>query len=184
VLFFLTKNNEIVKKGQNVLLIFIGSAAGYINMFIRPPAVVLLSVLTYYGLRGSFIVLVGKINISSSWKKTLNEAEISCYDINRCFQHIIPYENYLQYRNSFDHCVVCFLLTIVLSVFFWPLCCLFSFDHCVVCFPAIYGFWYPFGIFKVLTVQEVYLNGQKKTDNTMVKRKQINNDWQNTTQKI
>ena len=33
---------------------------------------------------------------------------------------------------------------------------LFSFDHCVVCFPAIYGFWYPFGIFKVLTVQEVY----------------------------
>jgi hypothetical protein len=30
---------------------------------------------------------------------------------------------------SFDHCVVCFLLTIVLSVFFWPLCCLFSFDH-------------------------------------------------------
>jgi hypothetical protein len=25
-------------------------------------------------------------------------------------------------------------LTIVLSVFFWPLCCLFSFDHCVVCF--------------------------------------------------
>ena len=60
------------------------------------------------------------------------------------------------YLFSFDHCVVCFLLTIVLSVFFWPLCCLFSFDHCVVCFPAIYGFWYPFGIFKVLTVQEVY----------------------------
>jgi hypothetical protein len=29
---------------------------------------------------------------------------------------------------SFNHCVVCFLLTIVLSVFFWPLCCLFSCD--------------------------------------------------------
>jgi hypothetical protein len=44
---------------------------------------------------------------------------------------------------SFDHCIVCFLLTIVLSVFFWPLYCLFffwplyclfSFDHCIVCF--------------------------------------------------
>jgi hypothetical protein len=36
---------------------------------------------------------------------------------------------------AFDHCVVClFLLTIVLSVFFfWPLCCLSS----------IYGFWLP-----------------------------------------
>jgi hypothetical protein len=35
---------------------------------------------------------------------------------------------------SFGHCVVC-------SSVFWPLCCLFFFD--------IYGFWLPFGIFKL-----------------------------------
>jgi hypothetical protein len=32
-----------------------------------------------------------------------------------------------------DHCVVCPLLTIVLSVLCWPLCCLSFVDHCVVC---------------------------------------------------
>jgi uncharacterized membrane protein YvlD (DUF360 family) len=53
------------------------------------------------------------------------------------------------------HCVVSpfvlFLLTIVLSLllsfFFWPLCCLsfcpFSFGHCVVCPSSIYGFRLP-----------------------------------------
>ena len=61
---------------------------------------------------------------------------------------------------SFDHCVVCpfvlFLLTIVLSVllsfFFWPLCCLsfisFSFDHCVVC---------PLFLFLLTIVLSVFL---------------------------
>ena len=65
---------------------------------------------------------------------------------------------------SFDYCVVCpfvlFLLAIVLSVllsfFFWLLCCLsfcpFSFDYCVVC-PAIYGFFKLF-----LTETEIRLH--------------------------
>jgi hypothetical protein len=53
----------------------------------------------------------------------------------------------------------CRSLFVLLSFFFWPLCCLFFFDirimitslvscvHCVVCSSSIYGFWLPpFGI--------------------------------------
>jgi hypothetical protein len=34
--------------------------------------------------------------------------------------------------SSFDHCIVRLLLTIVLSIFFWPLYYPSSFDHCIV----------------------------------------------------
>ena len=49
----------------------------------------------------------------------------------------------------------CRSLFVLLSFFFWPLCCLFFFDirilitslvscgHCVVCSSSIYGFWLP-----------------------------------------
>jgi hypothetical protein len=60
------------------------------------------------------------------------------------------------------------VLFVLLSFFFWPLCCLsfcpFSFGHCVVC---------PFFFFKGQTDRQH--NGQKKkdkrTNNTMAKRK-------------
>jgi hypothetical protein len=42
--------------------------------------------------------------------------------------------------------------SLVLYVCFVDRClsfCTFSFGHCVVCFSSIYGFWLPFGIFKL-----------------------------------
>ena len=58
---------------------------------------------------------------------------------------------------SLVFCVVyCRLSFVLLSSFFWPLCCLFffdlrllitPFDHCIVC-PSIYDFWLPLGFFK------------------------------------
>jgi hypothetical protein len=65
------------------------------------------------------------------------------------------------YCLSFD---LWLLITLLVSSNFWPLYCL-SFDlwllitlwylqtfgHCIVC-PLIYGFWLPFGIFKLLAI--------------------------------
>jgi hypothetical protein len=43
--------------------------------------------------------------------------------------------------------------SLVLYVCFLVRClsfCTFSFDHCVFCSSSIYGFWLPFGIFKLV----------------------------------
>jgi membrane protein implicated in regulation of membrane protease activity len=91
---------------------------------------------------------------------------------------------------SFDHCIVClFLLAIVLSVFFfWPLYCLsFSFSHCIVCLFLLTD--KTMNKRKRQTIQwskekdRQYNDQKKKTDNTMIKEKEQNdNDLQNTTQ--
>ena len=60
--------------------------------------------------------------------------------------------------------VVCKSLFVLLSLFFWPLCCLFfcllaivlsvllSFGHCVVCSSLFTASDYPFGIFKPFNI--------------------------------
>jgi Flp pilus assembly protein TadB len=64
---------------------------------------------------------------------------------------------------------VAIVLSVLLSFFFWPLCCLscclFSFGHCVVC-PFVF---FLFAI--VLSVLLSFFFKGKRTDNTMAKRK-------------
>ena len=39
--------------------------------------------------------------------------------------------------------------------------CTFSFRHCVVCSSSIYGFWLPFGIFKLFLPTTINLQNQR-----------------------
>jgi hypothetical protein len=57
-----------------------------------------------------------------------------CHLILRCFLTVNKVKLRIAYLSFVDHC---------LSF------CPFSFAHCVVCTPSIYGFWLPFGIFKL-----------------------------------
>jgi hypothetical protein len=67
--------------------------------------------------------------------------------------------------------VVCKSLFVLLSLFFWPLCCLFfcllaivlsvllSFGHCVVCSSLFTASDYPFGIFWLLCCLFFFIYG-------------------------